>query len=156
MWRSAMSRELIRGVQGGLAHGGGQLAAQIVQDEQVAGEVAFHRRIGLLAPAEFGVLEVGEDGHGGVVDHAEPLFADHPGDAGGQEGLAQPRRPGEKEVAHLVFAEFLRVTAADLFHHPHVLPVGHAQLVVVLGGIPVQREGLKALVPQLQQGGQAL
>ena len=34
--------------------------------------------------------------------------------------------------------------------------MGHAQLVVVLGGIPVQREGLKALVPQLQQGGQAL
>ena len=52
-------------------------------------------------------------------------------------------------------AEFLGVVLAGLFHHAHPLPGRHAQRVIVGGGVPVQREGLEALLTQIEQGGQA-
>ena len=60
-------------VQGGLGELGGQLAAQVVQDEQVAVEVALRLVPGLqtvgAVPEEFPGLELGEDVPRRVVDH---------------------------------------------------------------------------------------
>ena len=113
-------------IQGGLDELGGQLAAQVVQNEQVTGEVppglvqgGLHA---LRIPLELPGLKLGEDVACGVVHHRAPLLGHRAGDAGGQEGLAQSGRAGEKQVFEIEAAKFLGVVQTHLIHQVHVVP----------------------------------
>ena len=83
---------------------------------------------------------------GGVVDHGEAFGADLPGDGGGEEGLPQPRVPGEEQVP-APRAEGGGVALAGPVNPVHILPGGDSQGRVLRLAVPLQGEGLKALVP---------
>ena len=65
-------------IQGGMDEGGGQLAAQVVQDRQVTVELPPGLVPGLPAvvavPLELAGLKLGEDVAGGVIDHGKALL----------------------------------------------------------------------------------
>ena len=84
-----------------------------------------------------------------VVYHAEAPFADHPGDAGGQEGLAQPRLAHQQQVV-AAGGELPGVVLTHVVVALHVLPGGQLPLAP-LRAVPVKGEGLKALAAQIQQ-----
>ena len=90
------------GVEGGLDEGGGQLAAQIVQNQQIAAQVAAGLVFGLsslqLVAGELLLLKAGEDVHRRVVHHGEAALRHGAGDAGREEGLAQPRRTEQQQI----------------------------------------------------------
>ena len=74
-------------VQGRLGELRGHLAAQVVQDQQVAVEIAPRLvpglRLDVRLPLEFAQLKLREDVHGGVIDHREAPLGDGAGNTGG-------------------------------------------------------------------------
>ena len=145
-------------VQGGLGELGGELAAQVVQNQQVAVEVPPGLcPVGLpplRVPLKLPVLKLGEDVPGGVVHHREPLLRHAAGNAGGQERLAQAGSPGEKQVFKVEAAELLGIVETHLVHQLHVLPGGGAPFGPEAGAVIVHPEGVEGLLPQIQQLGQ--
>ena len=146
------------GVEGGLDKGGGKLAAQIVQNQQIAAQVAAGLVLGLPSlqpvPGELLLLEAGEDVYRRVVHHGEAALRHGAGDAGREEGLAQPRRAGEEQVAEVEPAELPGIAGAHVEDKLHVLPGGEGLPRPGQGGVVVQGEGVKGLLPQIQQLGQ--
>ena len=87
-------------VQGRLHKGGGQLTAQIVQNQQVAGQIppcvvprGLHP---LQIPLELAVFKLSKYTDRRVIHHRPPLLGHGPGDAGGQKRLAQTGGAAQK------------------------------------------------------------
>ena len=144
-------------VEGSLGELGGQLAAQVVQDQQIAVEIPPGLVPGLpqilLIPQELAVFKLGEHAARRVVHHAFPLFGDRAGNTGRQEGLAQPRRAGQKEIFEIEPPELLGIIQTDLIHQLHVFPGGYAPPGPLGLAVIIQAEGVEGLLPQIQQLG---
>ena len=68
---------------------------QIVQNQQIAVHAPLHilpGGIAVIVPAELGAFKLAEHMTRRIVYHREAILADHPCDAGREEGLAQPAR----------------------------------------------------------------
>ena len=109
-----------------------------------------------VLPAELLALEAAEDAARRVVHHGAALFADHPGNGGGEEGLAQARAAGEQQVAADPRREIHGIGPAGVVHPLHILPGRDAHPGIPGLGVPVQGEGLKALGAQVQHPGELL
>lgn len=132
------------GIKGRAHKLGGHLRAQVVNDQQVTGCVLLRLALGLLGVGELGLLQAGKEVYRRLVHHTVASVGHGPGDASGQEGLAQPRVAVQKQVARLQ-GEALGIPAAGLEGPGHHRPGTDPQVGVNLVGIIAEAEALKGL-----------
>lgn len=140
-------------IEGALDKGGGHLGAQVIQDQQVAALTAADVGIADLVGAELGVLIAGENADSGVVDHGEAGVADLPGDAGGEERLAQAGAAGEQQAAAAP-GELAGKVPADVEVALHVGPGRNAVAVPHGAVVQVEAEGVEPGLAQRQEPGE--